>query len=277
MSAPAPTSGNGSDSGLALLLDMDEPVVVGLTVPATLRVMNRGSVEATVSSRLNLFEGDIRLSVTDPNGAMRLVTGWQADTLPREVALPPGRYIESGVNLLWTGAGPTFPTPGGYVLRAEYDPWPGANPVRAPDLAISARLPHAGAESSVAELLKDDALREALVLARSDAAPEKLRILAQQFGQTLDGKLAMLLLSTADVPESVPDRDIAPLIGDPVTLALWITMLSTPYSRSGRRLAERLVGRIESHGFNTAAGQPERPAALDKALRILRRQPIESR
>jgi hypothetical protein len=260
---------------LAVTLDVAEPVVSGLSVPATIRVVNRGSAPAMVSSRLNLMEGDLRLSIEDPDGATRVLKGWQADTQLRRVALPPGEQIESGTNLLWTVEGAVFPKPGAYTVQAEYDPSPRAETVVSAPLAVTVRLPRTEAERKLEALLKDGAVREAIVLGKSETAPDKLEVLAQQFPETFDGKLAELLLSANAVAGSDVASDKAFQIADPITLARWITMISTPYSDAARGLTEKFTAFVEARS-RASDGKLEDLAALNKALRIIRGQAIES-
>jgi hypothetical protein len=65
----------GDSSGLAVELNVPETAVLGVPVPAVLCVRNRGKSALNVSTRLNLMEGDVRLSANDPGGTRRLITG----------------------------------------------------------------------------------------------------------------------------------------------------------------------------------------------------------
>jgi hypothetical protein len=262
-----------SPAGLAVGVEVADPVVVGLSAPALIRVTNHGPGPATISSRLNLFEGDLRLIVTQPDGTMRHLKGWQADTPLHRVTLAAGEHVEAGINLLSTGSGPAFPSPGSYVLRAEYDPSPAAETVVSAPVTVAARSPQTEPERGVADLLKDEAAREALVRADADAAREKFEALSQRYGETLDGKLARLLLFGADKGGDAAD----PLqLTDPMTLARWITMLSTPYNKNGAHLADQFVARFELHSPAVAAskGKAEDSALLEKALRVVKRLPL---
>lgn len=255
-------------SRLTLELEAPEPIVVGLSALVIVRVINGGSTAASVSSRLNLMEGDMRLSIEDPGGDTRELKGWQADTAARRVDLPPGHQIEGGINLLWTDAGAAFPKAGRYVLRAEYDPAPDAETIVSPPLAVTARLPRNAAERDAASILEDEPVRKALVWAQSDAEPDKLKALAQKLPDTLDGKLAGLLLSGSGVDDPA-SADAAFQSADPVTLAHRITALSTPYSNVGRKLAADLAGRMQSNDKVTE------PKAVARALQIAKALPVE--
>jgi hypothetical protein len=261
-----------SPAGLAIGVEVADPVVVGLSVPAAIRVTNHGPGPATISSRLNLFEGDLRLIVTHPDGTTRHLKGWQADTPLHRVTLAAGEHVEAAINLLSTGSGPAFPSPGSYVLRVEYDPSPAAETVVSAPVTVTARSPQTEPERGVAELLKDDATREAFVRAEVDAAREKFEALSQRYGETLDGKLARLLLFGADKGIDAADTFQRT---DPMTLARWITMLSTPYNKIGAHLTDQFVARFELHSSAAAGSKAEDSAVLEKALRVVKRLPLD--
>lgn len=259
--------------GLTVVLEVGEPVVVGLSVLATLRVRNDGSAAAMVSCRLNLTEGDVHLSVDGPDGT-RVIKGWQADTALRRATLQPGESIVAAINLLYTDAGPTFPVPGKYVLRAEYAPSPKVEPITSPPVSATARLPQSGPETEAAALLADEALREAIVLAKPDATPEGLRQLAAAAGQSLDADLARLLLSDSGA-EAVAAHG-ADASRDPLRRALEITALSTPYSKTGKRLAADFAARFAQDATRQRPPD-ERPAdAMATAVRIVKGEPLRS-
>ena len=226
-------------SELEVVLEVKEPVVVGLSALAAIRVIHRGKAPVTISSRLNLMEGDVRLF----NGS-QAIGGWQADTMLRQVTLAPGQQIVGFLNLLYTESGPTFPEPGSYTLRAEFSPSPRMEPVASEPVTVTARLPRGDDELQAAALLKDDAVKKAIVLAQKDEAPGQLEKLAA-IPRLLDGHLARLLVS-GDLPDA-----------DPLTLASWIVALTTPYSDTGKLLAERFAqAHKDPKALSLVNGQP---------------------
>jgi hypothetical protein len=257
----------GNDAFLTLELEALEPIVVGLSALVIVRVINKSPAPATVSSRLNLMEGDVRLSIEGPHGATRALKGWQADSAARRVELPPGHQLEGAINLLWTDAGAAFPEPGHYVLRAEYDPSPNAETIVSPPVTVTARSPRTKEERDVASMLDGEPIRKALVWAQAEPEADKLQTLAQQYPKTLDGKLAGLLLSGGG------DRahaDLAFQSPEPVTLARWITALSTPYSNVGKTLGADFAARIQSRDGKTRGSK-----AVERALQVMKIQPVE--
>lgn len=236
---PSETS---SAPDLLVTLDVRDPVVVGLSVFARIRVVNRGQAPLATSARLNLMEGDLALIVQGPDGQARTIKGWQADTALRRATLEPGEEIVNGLNLLSTDAGPVFPAPGSYQLTAEFTFSPQQLPVRSDPVVVSARLPESDDEREVALLLQDDALREAILLAKPDSAPQALQTLAKRFAFTPDGMLAALLMSASDAGKTPagPAADASPP-ATPESLALSVAMLQTPFSHVGRQIADRFT------------------------------------
>jgi hypothetical protein len=268
-----------SPSDVAVTLDISSPAVVGLSVLAMLSVTNRGGSPVTVSSRLNLMEGDVKLLVTRPDGGTGNVTGagGQPDTSLRQATLAPGQQIVGVINLLYTSVGATLPAPGNYTLRAEYYPSSRMQPVCSEPAGLAARLPQTSSERGAAAILEDEKVKRALVLAESDAAPESLQELATRFGDTLDGKLAQLILAANPEASAGSSDESIFLQADPLTIAQWITALSTPFSSVGKRLAKRFATIVENRDVALKMpGMPD-PATMEKALRIIKGQPIETR
>jgi hypothetical protein len=243
-------------------MEVLEPAIYGLSVLATLRVTNRGQAPVTIPSRLNLMEGAVSLTITGPDQATRTIHGWQADTELREVTLAPNEQLAGAINLLQTESGPIFTTPGNYKLRVTFSPSPRVEEISSPEYNLTVKAPHADLERGAAQLLENENVRRAIVLGQPDEAPAQLGKLAGEFAETVDGKLARLLLAgatneeTADVPDTESPSSLVPLI----------TALRTPYSSVGKRLASSLATRLE--------GQ-DSTKENDDAIRILRGEPIK--
>lgn len=268
---PSETS---SAPDLLVTLDVREPVVMGLSVFARIRVVNRGRAPLSTSARLNLMEGDLALIAQDPDGQTRTIKGWQADTALRRATLEPGEEIVNGINLLSTEAGPVFPAPGRYELTAEFTFSPQQPAVRSDPVVVSARLPESDDERQVAQLLQDDALREAILLAKPASATEALQTLATRFAATPDGMLAALLASAGDASETPagPAADAGPP-ATPESLALAVAMLQTPFSHVGRQIADRFTADLErrtAHRDDTTS-----PDTLTMAAQIAKRLPFK--
>jgi hypothetical protein len=262
---------------LEVTLQVAEPVVIGTSALATVRVGNRGSGPATVSARLNLMEGDVRLLVTGPDGDTRDVagTGGQPDTGLRQVQLAPGEQITAAVNLLDTSVGPLFTEPGGYTLRVRYWPTPGVEPVESLPVTVTARAPETEVERGVAALLQDEGLRRALALGQGDDATDSLRQLAAGFAGTLDGELASLLLAGGALAAGAQaDAAAGALqVADPEGVALRLTALATPFSYTGPMLTDAFAASLSARA---GAGADAGSATASPALKIARGEPFRA-
>jgi hypothetical protein len=223
-----------SGAGLELTLDIAQPVVAGLPAFALLHVINRGAGPRIVSARLNLMEGDVALAVEDPEGGVRQVRGWQADTSLRRVELPPGCQLVGALLLLETPEGMIFPGPGEYRLSAQYTPQPQEQPAVTAAVAVAVVPPRSAEERALASLLADPAVRRAILLADPESAPAQLREIGDRFGSILAGRLARLVSGAAE-----------PAGPDPIPDALAILALRNPYGRTGARLAESYAARLD--------------------------------
>lgn len=260
-------AGANADHGLLVALEVREPAIVGMSVLCLVRLVNRGPAPVPVSARLNLMEGDLALTVRGPDGAVRRLTGWQADTPLRRVTLAPGEEIVNLVNLLATDAGPVFPVPGSYEIAADFTYAPAQPALRSNPVAVTLRAPASEEEREVARLLEDGKLREAILLATPDSAPAALLALAQHAG-TPDGRFAALLAADgvaddggwAGSPEALESRSLA------------VAMLQTPFSRAGRALGARFADALRNEAAQR--GDAALPDSVDTALRIAQRQPF---
>jgi hypothetical protein len=108
---------------LTIDLDIPQDVVRGEIVTAIVRVRNISDRALPVSSRLNIFESDLRIMTTFPNKRRVGIQGIILhDSPPRIKELKPRQEIESCVNIFYTNVGLTFNELGSYVLQAEYFP-----------------------------------------------------------------------------------------------------------------------------------------------------------
>ncbi len=254
-------------SSLVITFEVQEPVVVGLSALGMLRVTNRATTPITISSRLNLMEGDVRLIVVGPDGTRRELRGWQADTILRQVTLAPNEQLVANLNLLQTDEGPVFPSSGRYQLQAEFTPSLQSGAITSPPVEVNARAPQTDVERDVAQLLKDENVRRSIVLAQNDATPNELAQLAEKFPETLDGKLARLIRGGSGEATFAFDSLDSSLSAAPL-----ISALKTPFSRIGRGLAAEFATRMAA--FDEA--KPEgKQSDINAALHIVAGKPIK--
>jgi len=232
-----------------------------------LRVENRGSAPRTLSARLNLFEGDVRLICRAPSGTLDRFDGWQIDTLPKTVELPPSHTLAGTLDLLETAQGPVLREAGHHEIVAEYFPAVGSPPVASAPLSVeSGPAVAAPGDEALARLLADRWLRRALVKADAREAPEAMNRLASGFPATTEGELAALIIAGGgDTASRLPWADLAARHGVR-GLALLLLALRTPYSPVGLHLAA---------AFETAlATLTADRGELEPARRLVRQEPI---
>ena len=235
---------NDESQPLILTMEVSEPAIVGLSVLATLRLTNNGKSPVTVPSRLNLMEGALALEITGPDQKPRTINGWQADTQLREVTLESKEQFISHLNLFETEEGPVFPEAGSYKLRARFSPSPRLTEIVSNEISVTVRSPKSKSEIGAAKLLENPELRKSIVLGQSDETPNELRKLADDYAETLDGKLAALILTGAkDEPETSEIADSSTTAASAVPM---ICALRTPYSGVGKRLAADLSAKLDA-------------------------------
>ncbi len=270
-----------SHSDATVTLEIVQPVVVGLSVLAILRVLNQGKTELNISSRLNLMEGDVHLLVTNPNGDKYKAAGagGEPDTFWRTVTLLPGQQILGCVNLLYTSVEEIFSEPGIYTIEVEYHPSPIMKPWKSEPVIVTACLPQTESEHGVAALLQDKTVKRALILGESDVARDTLQELADRFGETLDGKLARFILAGSKIfdlsLQGMQSMFLLSDLADPFMLALRIKTLSTPFNSLGERLLNQLLAFIENPIIQSGINLAVDSASIERALRIIRGEPVE--
>lgn len=247
--------------GLALSVELAGPAVARRSAFLALRVANRGGSALRVSARLNLFEGDVRLLRRDPSGETRRLDGWQIDTVPAEVELPPGCSIMGAVNLLDAGDGPVLGEAGPHELAAEYFPAVARPPLESPWLRVEAAEP--AADAGLDSLLEDRWLRRALVKADAREAPEAMDRLAAGFPERVEGELARLIVAGGRGEADKLDWTAMAARDGATGLAVRLLALRTPYGEAGARLTEAYAAALDS----VAADSAERELARKMVLR----------
>jgi hypothetical protein len=165
---------------------------------------------ATVSSRLNLIEGDLEIQVTAPDGRITRATWpWPADSAPRSVQLGAGERLVAVVPLLASGSAALFPAPGRYELTAHFMVRPGETLESAPVALVRT----AAEDPALATVLGDrDVLQSLLGAGVVGAAAPSLEWLAASpdAGTAAAARLALGRADLAAGPEAV--RAVAALL-----------------------------------------------------------------
>jgi len=260
---------------MTVTFDAPAAITRGEFVCAVVRVDNAGASATEVSGRLNLFEGDVRVRLTDPSGRARRVHGaYQVDSAPRKVTLGPGERLEAGVNLYFTSAGVTFAEPGEYTLQFEYDPSVTSGTVVSDARPLVVHEASKAEERSLAGLTIDPAVGRAVAMVEAspnDEAWDRLERLAKSFPRRQEGWIARLVLAA----QSQASADADDTFSRPwpkanlIELAHWISALSTPVSSRARKLSATFSAWLDS---SDAAGHDR-----DRARAIATVRPLKSR
>ena len=161
---------DGSLAGLRLAvtaaaeLPLDECLVGVVTVEA-------GDQAVTVSSRLNLIEGDLTVDVAGPAGyTARCAWPWPVDALSRSTELAPGQRLLGAIPLLATDtSAPLFPAVGDYSVVASFTATPDVT-LRSPPVTV--RRTAARSDARAGALRERDVLQSLLSASvLGDAAP----------------------------------------------------------------------------------------------------------
>lgn len=130
---------------------------------------------ATVSTRLNLVEGDLEIDVVGAGGTpVRATWPWPVDSAPRSVELAAGERLVASVPLLASGSAPLFPAPGRYELTARFAVRPGVTIESSPVALIRTAPEDAALAAGLGERDVLQSLLGAGVIGAAEPALERL-------------------------------------------------------------------------------------------------------
>jgi hypothetical protein len=260
-------------SAITLTVVAPAAITRGEFVCAVVRVENTGTSATEVSGRLNLFEGDVRVRLTDPSGRARRIHGaYQVDSAPRRITLGPGERLEAGVNLFFTSAGITFAEPGEYTLQFEYDPSVTSGTVVSDAVPLVVHETSKAEERTLAELTINPAVGRAVAMVEAsskDEAWDRLERLATSFPTRQEGWIARLVLAAQSQASAAADDTFSTPWpkANLVELAHWISALATPASSRGRKLSATFSAWLDS---SDAAGRDRDRARAIATVRPLK-------
>ena len=257
---------------LTLAFEVPGEVSRGEFVWAVVTVRNRGGEALDVSSRLNLFEGDLRVRLTAGDKPGKRIHGaYQVDSAPRRASLAPGQALESGVNLFFTSAGLTFSEAGEYRLQLEYDPSVKSPTIVSDERRVIVHEPSKPAERELAEITLNRDLGRAVALAEAEPGSDaraRLERLSTAFPKRREGRIAAIVLAAQGDARARDESRVADIDSDrdALELAYWISGLATPASPRARALTEL---------FAAASGKSSARGARSRAHAIVSGEPHE--
>ena len=236
----------------ALRLELAGPASVRICelVRGTLRVVNVGTDPQTVSARLNLAEGDVRLRVTGPDGSMKMARGSrQVDAAMRTVNLQPGAALESGIGLFHADGGLMLGGPGSYEVVAEYDAVPGQPPLASAPLRIDVGAVQSPSDTELGRLLSQRSVARAFELGEpeTDDARKAIESIAGRYANKAEGRAARLVVAAVDGDRQGLDDAIDAAIAaeGPLEAARTITALVSPAAPNSGLVREAARARLE--------------------------------
>jgi hypothetical protein len=225
-------------------------VRIGEFVRGSLRVVNEGTTPQKISARLNLAEGDVRLRVTAPDGAVTTVRGSrQIDAAARTVDLQPGAALESGLGLLHADGGLVLAGPGTYAVVAEFDAVVGQPPVTSAPLRVEVRAAASADDAELARLVSQRGVARAFELGEpeTDAARKTIEAIASGYAGKAEGRAARLVVAAVDGDRKGLDEAIDAAIAaeGPLEAARTITALVSPAAPNSGLVREAARARLE--------------------------------
>lgn len=208
----------------------------GEFVLPTVCIRNTGTAPISVSTRLNLVEGDLCIWYVGPHGERTQLCGRvQVDSPKRPTELAPDQRLEAGLLLTHSAKGITFETPGQYRLQLEYHPDGDSWLVVSPPLSLQV-VPSPDTLQDLAALTLSDEVSRTLSFRGCTTASsqsvvcDQLRTLATTYPDRCEGIISQFILSKQKerFTHDSPALRAAFSARLPPTIARWITALVGP-------------------------------------------------
>jgi hypothetical protein len=187
---------------LTLELRVPENVFRGEFVSARFTVTNRGNEPRTITSAINLSQGDLRLLLKPPTEELHDVRDVIIACGDRaRVTLAPGESINGSAQIFYTNVGFTFRQTGRHFVSAELDLGDGTGAVARSNVAtVVVRAPDTVEEQDIARLSMTLPVGRAFAFGdfgTDEEARRNLEELADRYGSTPTGAAAALTLANA--------------------------------------------------------------------------------
>lgn len=206
VSYPVDAMGLGGDEpeadDLELHLELPKEAFVGEMVIAKVSLVNIGEEPHRVTTALNLAEGDLKMTVTPPDGKAEQVRDVIVVCGDRHlIELAPKQRIESYIQLYYTSKDFTFDQPGRYAVQAHLDIGDKEGHVaKSATMHILIRTPMNDKELDLSRLTLDENFGRAIALGdvgADEVTQEKLSSIADVFADTDTGAAAAIVLANS--------------------------------------------------------------------------------
>ena len=201
--APVDVAGLGGDTGdegLVLSVVMPAQAFVGEYVTAEVVLTNVSDQPRTVTTLINLSEGDLIFLHTPPDHSLQHLVDVAIGCGPRPTTvLQPGESIRNHVQVFFTNQGLTFTEPGRHTVAAQLEVDP-VTTVRSAPVTVDVRGPGTDAEVDISAKTLTPGVGRAIALgdfAADASARAVLTDLAEQHSDTDTGAAGALVLANA--------------------------------------------------------------------------------
>jgi len=202
---PAPVdvaglAGDTGDDALELTVTMPAQAFVGEYVTAEVALTNVSDQPRTVTTLINLSEGDLVFLHTSPDHSLEHLVDVAIGCGPRPTTvLQPGESIRNHVQVFFTNQGVTFTEPGRHTVAAQLEVDP-VTTVRSAPVTVDVRGPASDAEVDISAKTLTPGVGRAIALgdfATDAAARSVLTALAEQHSDTDTGAAGALVLANS--------------------------------------------------------------------------------
>ena len=202
---PAPVdvaglAGDTGDDALQLTVTMPAQAFVGEYVTAEVALTNVSDQPRTVTTLINLSEGDLVFLHTSPDRSLEHLVDVAIGCGPRPTTvLQPGESIRNHVQVFFTNQGVTFTEPGRHTVAAQLEVDP-VTTVRSAPVTVDVRGPASEAEVDISAKTLTPGVGRAIALgdfATDAAARSVLTALAEQHSDTDTGAAGALVLANS--------------------------------------------------------------------------------
>lgn len=202
---PAPVdvaglAGDTADDALELTVAMPAQAFVGEYVTAEVVLTNVSDQPRTVTTLINLSEGDLVFVHTPPDRSLEHLVDVAIGCGPRPTTvLQPGASIRNHVQVFFTNQGVTFTEPGRHTVAAQLEVDP-VTTVRSAPVTVDVRGPASDAEVDISAKTLTPGVGRAIAMgdfATDAAARAVLTDLAEQHSDTDTGAAGALVLANS--------------------------------------------------------------------------------